>query len=385
MPTIAKSTVYIISEKNAANQIQPSENSIPEIPFSSFSIVLSHILGTSERHHFNVQDAKNTFNLVNAVLASSPALDRSNLFLNLRGSMFVAVGGVHDSQAILPTYNPALYVKDDRSSDFSDLLSDHNNYQIQLSGFREDGVTRFYDGEELYVGEDSDSFNRFKVAYPEINVGVFDMSNKADKTFVAEVEQVQNTVKDFALARANSVKRKADFLTIHMTSLEGVLSAHGANSEQYAVAQAVLKDLFAKTLIPDFEQAYEHDDYVLSTVVLSPSVKSHFQKRAPPSAEPTPGGTCFKDIAICEESTSNCSGRGSCGAVVGSECYACTCNSTKYVGEFCQVEDISSDFQLLFWTTVALIVILSGALTALYKLGANTDAPPIVTVPTKQE
>jgi len=182
VPTIAKSTVYIISEKNAANQIQPSENTIPETSFSSFSILLSHILGTSERHHFNIQDAKNTFNIVNQVLASSPALDRSNLFSNLRGSMFVSVGGVHDSQgtcwpfflvlpfllstwnwlcgtvakfrltpiiAILPTYNPALFVKDDRSSDFADLLSDHNNYQIQLSGFREDGVTRFYDGEEV--------------------------------------------------------------------------------------------------------------------------------------------------------------------------------------------------------------------------------------------
>ena len=49
------------------------------------------------------------------------------------------------------------------------------------------------------------------------------------------------------------------------------------------------------------------------------------------------------------------------------------------------MEDISSDFQLLFWTTVALIVILSGALTTLFKLGENTEAPPIVQVPAKQE
>jgi hypothetical protein len=44
--------------------------------------------------------------------------------------------------------------------------------------------------------------------------------NQADKTFVAEIEHVQNTVKDFVLARADSVKHKTDYLTIHMTSLE---------------------------------------------------------------------------------------------------------------------------------------------------------------------
>jgi hypothetical protein len=44
-------------------------------------------------------------------------------------------------------------VKDDRSSDFADLLSDHNEYHIQLSGLREDGVTRFYDGEEVGIGK----------------------------------------------------------------------------------------------------------------------------------------------------------------------------------------------------------------------------------------
>ncbi|CAM0135524.1 hypothetical protein VKS41_005170 [Umbelopsis sp. WA50703] len=383
----AKSSVYIISEKDSANHIQPSDNNIPETTFSSFSILLSHILGTSERHHFNIQDAQRTFHAVNKVLSSSPALDRSNLFSNLKGSMFVSVGGVHDNGAILPTYNPALFVKDDRSSDFADLLSDHNEYHIQLSGLREDGVTRFYDGEELYVTDDMDMFERFKVTYPEINVDIFDISKKADQTFVAEVSQVHNTVKDFAIARANSVKRKADLLTVHMTSLEGLLISYGPNSEQYKVAQAVLKDLFAKTLIPDFEQAYDNNEYALSTFVLSPTVKSHFQKRAPPSATPSlaPGGTCYEDISTCEDATDKCSGRGSCGAVVGTQCYACTCNSTQFVGEACEIQDISSDFQLLFWTTIALLVILSGALTALYKLGSNTEAPPIIQVPTKQE
>jgi hypothetical protein len=95
---IAKSSVYIISEKDSANHIQPSNNNIPETTFSSFSILLSHILGTSERHHFNIQDAQRTFHAVNQVLSSSPALDRSNLFSNLKGSMFVSVGGVQDNE-----------------------------------------------------------------------------------------------------------------------------------------------------------------------------------------------------------------------------------------------------------------------------------------------
>lgn len=104
----------------------------------------------------------------------------------------------------MPTYDPTLTVRDDRSEDFVALMSDHNNYQIQRSSFREDGVTRFFDGEEvcstlipcvcigcviklttirkyrfqIYVADDDEAFERFKVAYPEINVGVFDMSNE---------------------------------------------------------------------------------------------------------------------------------------------------------------------------------------------------------------
>ncbi|KAG2182746.1 hypothetical protein INT44_005726 [Umbelopsis vinacea] len=407
---LAHSTVYIVSEKNAANQIQ-SNVAVPETSFASFATLLSHILGTSDRHTVNVQDAKNTFSLVNDVLASSPALDRSNLFSKLKGSMFISVGGVRDSQAVLPTYDPTLTVRDDRSEDFVALMSDHNNYQIQRSSFREDGVTRFFDGEEIYVADDDEAFERFKIAYPEINVGVFDMSNdvsytqmteqnvykvtnlafgfisgchQADKTFVAEIEHVQNTVKDFVLARADSVKHKTDYLTIHMTSLEGLLTAHGASSDQYATAQSVLKDLFAKTLIPDFEQAYESDEYAFSTFILSPTVKSRFQKRAPPAPSAAPD-TCFKNIATCEKETDHCSGRGSCGAVVDTQCYACTCNSTKYLGDSCQVEDISSDFQLLFWTSVALILMVGGAIAALINLGENIESPPIVQVPTKQE
>ncbi|KAI9281225.1 hypothetical protein BC943DRAFT_329971 [Umbelopsis sp. AD052] len=380
---LAHSTVYIVSEKNAANQIQ-SNVAVPETSFASFATLLSHILGTSDRHTVNVQDAKNTFSLVNDVLASSPALDRSNLFSKLKGSMFISVGGVRDSQAVLPTYDPTLTVRDDRSEDFVALMSDHNNYQIQRSSFREDGVTRFFDGEEIYVADDDEAFERFKIAYPEINVGVFDMSNDADKTFVAEIEHVQNTVKDFVLARADSVKHKTDYLTIHMTSLEGLLTAHGASSDQYATAQSVLKDLFAKTLIPDFEQAYESDEYAFSTFILSPTVKSRFQKRAPPAPSAAPD-TCFKNIATCEKETDHCSGRGSCGAVVDTQCYACTCNSTKYLGDSCQVEDISSDFQLLFWTSVALILMVGGAIAALINLGENIESPPIVQVPTKQE
>jgi hypothetical protein len=86
-----------VSEKNAANQIQ-SNVAVPETSFASFATLLSHILGTSDRHTVNVQDAKNTFSLVNDVLAASPALDRSNLFSKLKGSMFISVGGVRDSQ-----------------------------------------------------------------------------------------------------------------------------------------------------------------------------------------------------------------------------------------------------------------------------------------------
>jgi Domain of unknown function (DUF3844) len=201
-------------------------------------------------------------------------------------------------------------------------------------------------------------------------------------------------------------------IPVHLP-LQGLLATHGVSSDQYATAQSVLKDLFAKvcgysknigrflfyfymerrltnevahqTLIPDFEQAYDNDEYAFSTFVLSPTVKSHFQKRAPPATAVAAGDTCFKDIATCENETNHCSGRGSCGAVVDTQCYACTCNTTKYLGDACQVEDISSDFQLLFWTSVALILIVAGAIAALVNLGENMEVPPIVQVPTKQE
>ena len=81
--------------------------------------------------------------------------------------------------------------------------------------------------------------------------------------------------------------------------------------------------------------------------------------------------TCFKTIADCKNGTLNCSGNGQCTQV--DTCFTCQCKSSAFVGESCQYVNAVSDFQLLFWTSVLLIVITASVVVCVYQSGNIVD------------
>lgn len=149
-----------------------------------------------------------------------------------------------------------------------------------------------------------------------------------------------------------------------MNTLQLIGQEYGFESNEYKEAQLIVKDLFEKFVIPNFQQLHARG---VSTFILTPSSNINKEKRALPVEE-----TCFKTFNACKNGTSNCSGNGQC-TKIQENCYTCACKSSSYIGESCQYIDAVGDFQLLFWTSVLLVVITASVVVCVYQSGDIVD------------
>jgi hypothetical protein len=133
-----------------------------------------------------------------------------------------------------------------------------------------------------------------------------------------------------------------------------------------------MKDLFEKLVIPTFQQLHARG---VSTFILTPYTMQHAKRAAPEIV--TEADTCFTTAKSCKNGTSNCSGNGQC--VLVETCYTCQCTSSSFVGDSCQYVNAVSDFQLLFWTSVLLIVITTSVVVCVYQSGSNAESGIILT------
>jgi hypothetical protein len=93
---------------------------------------------------------------------------------------------------------------------------------------------------------------------------------------------------------------------------------------------------------------------------------------------------CYKSARACRNGTDHCQGHGQC-VEDSNGCFSCQCKPS-YVGESCEYVDAVSDFQLLFWTSVLLIVITTSVVACIYQSGSDADTGIIMTQsPPKQE
>lgn len=151
---------------------------------------------------------------------------------------------------------------------------------------------------------------------------------------------------------------------IEMNTLSLIGQEYGFESSEYKEAQLIVKDLFEKFVIPNFQGLHARG---VSTFILTPSSSINKKKRALPVEE-----TCFKTFDACKNGTSNCSGNGQC-TKIQENCYTCARKSSSYVGEACQYVDAVADFQLLFWTSVLLVVITASVVVCVYQSGNIVD------------
>jgi hypothetical protein len=129
-----------------------------------------------------------------------------------------------------------------------------------------------------------------------------------------------------------------------------------------------LKDLFEEIVIPTFQHTYQRG---VSTFILTPDHQQNL-KRALPIAAAAAADVCYKTAHACRNGTSDCSGNGQC-TKVKEDCYSCQCKSSAFVGESCQYINAVGDFQLLFWTSVLLIVITASVVVCVYQSGNMVD------------
>jgi hypothetical protein len=110
----------------------------------------------------------------------------------------------------------------------------------------------------------------------------------------------------------------------------------------------------------------------VSTFILTPELKQTSKRALRIAAASAAADVCYKTADACTNGTSHCSGNGQC-TKVQEDCYSCQCESSAYVGESCQYINAVADFQLLFWTSVLLIVITASVVVCVYQSGNMVD------------
>jgi len=209
-----------------------------------------------------------------------------------------------------------------------------------------------------------DVAERFKELF---DTSVFDGKKKADKLFMKEmvyIHDILGTIK----AKANDLVKdeNKDFFGIVSDSAKKIYETYGVDSEQYKEAQAIVKKTI-DNIVKEFQEMYENG--VAEVITTPATVKAKRNFRA--IKRDAGASTCsrvnkysrFASADECNAATNNCNGRGSCVAESKRNpgCFSCKCNKVEgiqYGGNSCEAEEISSKFNLLFWTAVILIVIL---------------------------
>lgn len=123
-----------------------------------------------------------------------------------------------------------------------------------------------------------------------------------------------------------------------------------------------------------------HNVPQLTKVSNQPMVSSRAEKKTSDIAK-------FNSVDECQAATNFCSGRGDCVGIAGS--YRCSCKAVqsngytyKFGGVDCAKRDISMQFHLLAWTTIAIVFSLTFGIGMVFSLDSE-PLPGILTALTK--
>lgn len=375
-PSSATSTSVYVFSSHETSDTPASAFGAPTLSLAASSLVLSHFFGTADKHPFNVQSAPDGFSAVDEVL-SYPAI-RRDVFESIGGNLVVILGGVESAEDLFPSREPTFFVSSTPTpTEFSALVrklsvrNDEISFDDERSGVRlAVGDKRLIDA----IPAKPTTVNAFKSLakrYPETAYDLFDVTISEDAAFVIEVQYVADLISSLSEARQHITYDTPDFIGVRMSGLEGIRRKHGVESKQYRGAVNILKNLFEMYVIPDFAQTYKA--IALATFITLPttSTSSAISKRSFPESLVS----CYPNQTVCEFSTSNCSSHGTCAQLPSTEntttCFACKCakNGTAYAGIQCELQDVSMDFHLLFWTCVSLLIMTAGVCWFLVQSG----------------
>ncbi|KAF1798243.1 hypothetical protein V8B55DRAFT_1552654 [Mucor lusitanicus] len=352
---LARSSVHLVSSNN--------ENTLgstaPEVSMKSFSMFYSHMMDISSESpalRLQNENSVNSFKDVQELASLLPA--SSSLFeKKVDGSMVVIVSGAKPDM-----FDASFYVSDDEPDNYASLVESSadeaikNNDDLAIVTYKDQEATIKMGANVIEkITQDEHMYEEFKMDFSDYNTDLFSMENEAASKFIIEVQVVKD---------ASQYSNPEEIRLIEMDTLSLIGQEYGFESSEYKEAQLIVKDLFEKFVIPNFQGLHARG---VSTFILTPSSSINKKKRALPVEE-----TCFKTSDACKNGTSNCSGNGQC-TKIQENCYTCACKSSSYIGEACQYVDAVGDFQLLFWTSVLLVVITASVVVCVYQSGNIVD------------
>jgi len=209
---------------------------------------------------------------------------------------------------------------------------------------------------------------RFKELY---DTTLFDEKKSTDNIFMKEMVYMHDILGAIKEGASNLVKdENKDFFGIVSDGAKKIYETYGPESEQYKEAQAIVKKA-VDAIVKEFQDMYENGVAEVITTPATIKAKRSFSGKFMKRQENNANGTCvrvngysmFASADECNKATNSCNGRGSCVSenTRNPGCFSCKCevkDGVKYGGNSCEAEDISSKFQLLFWSSVLLIVTL---------------------------
>ena len=146
------------------------------------------------------------------------------------------------------------------------------------------------------------------------------------------------------------------FASLDLSTLHEIRHTYGSSSNEYIQV--------ADTLRAYLEQILDDNNFNLAIITLPPRSTSSLSKRQDPAPSHTPSpspqqpigsiSACFTTLDVCNNSTSSCSGRGTCvqASKAGRTCFVCSCGVTKtgegnklktvtWAGQSCERQDVS--------------------------------------------
>ncbi|KAJ3248570.1 hypothetical protein HDU78_011423 [Chytriomyces hyalinus] len=231
------------------------------------------------------------------------------------------------------------------------------------------------------------------------NVAALKESNKADRAFMIEMNTIKSVFAEFKSEKAAMLNKAepgflSDFWTVSITRISKIHEAHGLESEQYAVATAIFQEVISE-MLDAFKAIYP--DGIVQILSVAP-IASSIAKRDlfQPSLErrlAKVNTACPQFFSDCMTLNNNCSNHGMCTQMPNPRasnqtCFFCSCytNNTDDNGELiiggsnrkvlwagasCAQQDISSEFHLLLWSSVGLIVVLVFVIGLLASVGSE--------------
>jgi len=216
----------------------------------------------------------------------------------------------------------------------------------------------------------------------------FDESKSADKLFMKEMVYINDLLSTINAGAEKLVKdENKDFFGIVSDSAKKIYEVYGPESEQYKQAKEIVKKA-VDNVLKEFQSMYENG--VAEVITTPANVKAKRSFKAMKREENTAKCLIANNYSLfvtqedCAKATKNCYNRGE--IVQNNDgCFYCKCNKkdgVQYGGDSCEAEDISTDFQLLFWTSVILIVTLILVVGIMFNIKSDI---PIVGVASHQK